>query len=366
MASLFSKMFGKTSESVIGIDIGSSAIKVVQLRKKGGRAVLETYGALALGPYAQTEIGRATRLPIDKVIEALKDVLREAKTTTTSAGIAIPFSSSLMTLIEMPRVGERELAQMIPLEARKYIPVPITEVTLDWSIIPRNENPGESDKALPVSTKTDVLIVAIHNDVLASYQDIVSKVGIQASFFEIEIFSTIRSVLDQETLPIMLFDMGAASTKLYIVERGVVRVSHTINRGSQDVTLSLSRSLGIPVKDAEELKRTIDLSDPNAPTEAKELIRSTLEFIFNEANRVILNFQKKYSKALSRVYLVGGGSALKGMAPYAHESFRAETLAGNPFVKVEAPAFLSPMLERTGPEFAVALGLALRKLQEQE
>lgn len=366
MANFFSNLFGKTGESVLGIDIGSSSIKVVQLRKKGGRAILETYGALALGPYGNIEIGRATRLPIEKVIEALKDILREAKTTTKNCGIAIPFSASLMSLIEMPAVGPRELAQMVPIEARKYIPVPISEVTLDWSVVPRNVDQSDESRTPQSSLKTDILLVAIHNDVLASYQDIVSKVGLNTSFFEIEIFSTMRAVLDQEIAPVLIFDMGAAYTKLYIVERGVVRVSHTINRGSQDVTLALSRSLSMPVAQAEELKRSIHLDDPNADNQAKEIIRSTLEYVFSEANHVILNFQRKSLKTLSRVVLVGGGSALSGLEHIAKENFKTETVPGNPFEKTEAPAFLTPMLKRTGPEFSVALGIALRKLQESE
>ncbi len=364
---IFGTLFGKKGGSVLGIDIGSSSIKVVQLRKKGGQAILETYGALALGPYAQIEIGRATRLPVEKVIEALKDILREAKTTTTSSAVAIPFSASLMTLIEMPKVGMKELSQMIPLEARKYIPVPITEVALDWSVIPRNEDARSDDGKAPISSnKVDVLLVAIHNDILANYQDIISKVKLDTSFFEIEIFSTMRSVLNQEVLPVLIFDMGAASTKLYIVERGAVKVSHTINRGSQDITLALSRSLTLPVKEAEELKRSIGLDDPNADKQAKDIIRSTLEYVFTEANRVILNFQKKYNKAISKIVLVGGGSALKGLDHVAKDAFKAETISGSPFEKVESPAFLSHMLKRTGPEFAVAVGLALRKLQESE
>lgn len=368
MASFFSNLFGKTSESVLGIDIGSSSIKVVQLRKKGGRAVLETYGALALGPYAEIEIGRATRLPIEKVIEALKDILREAKTTTKTCGMAIPFSASLMSLIEMPQVGPKELSQMVPIEARKYIPVPISEVALDWSVVPRNEEVplGEERTSTNSRRTVDVLLVAIHNDVLANYQDIVSKVGLDASFFEIEIFSTMRAVLDQEVAPVLIFDMGAAHTKLYIVERGVVKVSHTINKGSQDITLALSRSLSLSVADAEELKRTTNLSDPSTEKQTRDIIQSTLDYIFSEANRVILNFQRKYSKTLSKVVLVGGGSALGGLEKLAKESFKTETVSGNAFSKIEAPAFLMPMLKRTGPEFSVALGIALRKLQDME
>src|SRR5258706_6956852 len=82
-------------ESVIGVDIGSSAIKVVQIRKKGGKAVLETYGSLSLGPYAGGEVGVATNLPEDKISAALADLLRESGVTSKSAGVSIPSSASL-------------------------------------------------------------------------------------------------------------------------------------------------------------------------------------------------------------------------------------------------------------------------------
>jgi type IV pilus assembly protein PilM len=138
LGSLFSSLFKKES-SVLGIDIGSSAIKVVQIKKKRGRAVLETYGELALGPYAGIEVGRSTNLPVDRIIQAVKDILRESKTTTNLCGLALPLSSSLITFISIPPVDEKQLDGVIKLEARKYIPVPLNEVLLDWYIIPKEE-----------------------------------------------------------------------------------------------------------------------------------------------------------------------------------------------------------------------------------
>ena len=92
MINIFSKLFGAAkSTSVLGIDVGSSSIKIVQIKLKKGRAILETYGALALGPYAEKEVGQATNLPIEKTIEALNDIMREAKVTTKVSGLAIPF-----------------------------------------------------------------------------------------------------------------------------------------------------------------------------------------------------------------------------------------------------------------------------------
>ena len=113
MAFSFSQLFSKEAHSVLGVDIGSSSIKIVQLRRERGRVILETYGAIALGPYAGVEIGRATSLPADKITEALKDVIKEANVTTTDAAVSIPYSSSLISVIKLPASVEKQLAQVV-------------------------------------------------------------------------------------------------------------------------------------------------------------------------------------------------------------------------------------------------------------
>lgn len=369
----------KKDQSVVGIDIGSSSIKVVQLRRKGAQAVLETYGELSLGPYAGTSVGVATNLPQEKIIEALHDILleKEVNVTTNLCALAIPFSSSLMSVIELPQVTPKDLADMIPLEARKYIPVPISEVSLDWSVIPKDsvemeetkiEPKNEAEKLLFNQRKiktTDVLLVAIHNETIARFTDIVSKNNLIAGFFEIEIFSTIRSVVGENLEPVMIFDMGAASTKLFIVERGILKASHTINRGGQNITEIIAKSFGIAQDRAEVMKRKGGLKDdtPEGQDMAK-VVMLTLEYIFAEANKIVVTFEKKYNKSISKVILVGGGSALKGLNEVAQKGFQTNVVSGDPFGKVVTPAFLEEVLRQTGPQFAVSVGLALRRLQE--
>src|ERR1700733_3829046 len=128
--SFFGNLFAKKADSVLGIDIGSSAIKLVQIRRQSGQAVLETYGELSLGPYAQGVVGQAVILPPDRIAVALSDLMKEKEVnvTTKKCGVSIPFASSLMTEISMPAVSEKQLSVMVPLEARKYIPVPIADV----------------------------------------------------------------------------------------------------------------------------------------------------------------------------------------------------------------------------------------------
>lgn len=373
MSNFIQNFFKSPEESVIGIDVGTSSIKVVQLRKKKGRAVLETYGELSLGPYAGLALGQVTNLPAEKIAEAIKDVLKESNVTSNSAGVSIPFKSSLVSLIELPPVEQKQLQEMIPIEARKYIPVPISEVTMDWWVVPTEFDhdldfvqsvDDDNNEIKPETKKVQVLVVSIHNDVLSTYSTIVKNAMLNTSFFEIEMFSSTRALLSGETTPVLIFDMGASSTKIYILERGVVKYSHIINRGSQEITVSISKGLNIPFDRAEHVKRNLGSGTPAEEKDIYEIMSLTLDFIFSEANTVILNYQRKFNKAISKVILTGGGVAMKGVFELARANFQTEVVMGDPFNKVESPAFLEDVLKVTGLEFSTALGLALRKLQE--
>lgn len=373
MANFFNnilKSLSKAGESsVVGIDIGSSSIKVVQLRRKNGRAVLETYGELALGPYADLEVGRATKLTPEKIVEAINDVLTEANATTTSCALSIPMRQSLVSIIRMPQMKDSQLAQMIPIEARKYIPVPISEVSLDWFVIPKIDAEPDDYLGVPEGEhklpQVEVLVVAIHNDVLQSYSTIVTNAKLDASFFEIEMFSTVRSVIEPgDNTPVLICDMGAGITKVYIVERGVIRDSHVINRGSQDITLNISQSLSVSVEFAEKLKRNYGRNTREQDQQIKEIIDLVMLPVLSEINTVLLTFQKRYNKNVSKAFLIGGGAMLYGIDQRAQERLAIPVLYGDPFAKVETPAFLEGVLKQTGLAFATAIGLALRKLQE--
>ena len=131
----------RADASVIGVDIGASSIKLVQLRASRGTAILETYGEIALGPYAEQSIGKTVKLPPEKIAEALTDLMKEANVTAHEGGISIPFSSSLVVVLDLPKVDAESMKRIVPIEARKYIPSPVSEVALDWFIIPPQTGP---------------------------------------------------------------------------------------------------------------------------------------------------------------------------------------------------------------------------------
>lgn len=355
-----SKLFGTASgqRSVVGIDVGSSSLKVVQLRRENGTAVLETYGELALGPYAGLEAGQATNLPAATIAECLKDLLREANVTTKDVGMSIPFSRSLLTLVELPRREDpAEQKTVIELEARKYIPVPVSEVQLDWFVLP--DPVGEN--ASP-SSKVQVLLVAVHNDQLALLEGIVSAAELQVSFYEIEIFSTIRSVVDEPVKPVLVLDIGASATKVYVVEHGVVAFSHNIPQGGQDVTRAIATGSGLAVGAAELAKKEYGFG--KGGTYDRRSIELVFSRIFDEAARSIRKFETTRGKKVSGLVLTGGGGVTKELEAYARSFFPVEARIADPFGKARTPAFMRETLQAIGPEFAVAVGLALRKLDE--
>lgn len=273
----------------------------------------------------------------------------------------------------MPKVGESQLKRMIPIEARKYIPVPVSEVTLDWFVIPEDDASDAFDR-IQEETKLqksgqEVLIAAIHNDTIRNFQTTMSSAHIAVNFFEIEIFSAIRSALGSGIVPVVVVDVGASSTKIYVIERGIVRASHLVSIGSQSLTEAVERSLGWPFEKAERMKREWGLRDSDAYSREEndrmhEAMLSTLSRIFAEVNRVLLTYGKRYNKNVSSVVFVGGGAALQGLADIAKDALKVDVVMGDPFAKVETPAFLDNVLRAIGPGFAVAVGVAMRRLRQ--
>lgn len=355
-----------TSESVVGIDIGTSSIKVVQLKKKGGKAILETYGTLSLGPYQNQPVGTVTNLPVANIVQAVSDVIRESGVTVSDGGVAIPSNASLLFTIQLPTsIAEKDLPNIVPIEARKFIPVPISEVLLDYWIIPKQqESIFDKEDELHNSPQNDILTVAIHNDTINQYKSILDEAKITNPIFELEIFSMMRSAMGNDLAPILLVDFGASKTKLSIVEYGIVRTFHVVTRGGADITRAISQSLSIPFDAAEELKRTHGLVKSQDSQNIDEIITLSLNYIFSETSSVIFNYEKTAGKSISKIIFSGGGALIKGIPNKAQEHFSVEVVLATPFSKVEAPVFLNPVLSSIGPEFSVALGIALRKIQQ--
>ena len=361
----FKKTFSqfKKNKSFLGIDLGSSSLKVVQLRKEKERPILETYGELSLAKYGMDgQTGRSVRIIDDKMSEALKDLIKESQVTAKEATVSIPIKDSFLTTIELPNLPEAELRETVPFEARKYIPIPISEVEIDWWVLPpkskemKAASPGSGQKKI-----LSIILAAVPKEVIAKYRSILKDSGIEVSAFEIEVFAFARASIKEDFGSILLIDIGAATTKISIADGGVIRSSHSFDHGGQELTLALSQSLGIDFERAEILKRQAGLLRKPENEGVSSIIEPLFEYSSSEGERFLIDWKRKGGRAISRVLIGGGGALLPGAKDMLVKSYGVEVDMINPFYKVVYPAFLEPALKDIGPSFVNAVGLALRE-----
>jgi type IV pilus assembly protein PilM len=363
MANVFSKISDAIlhptggNNGVVGVDFSSSAIKLVQIRQKDGSPVLQTYGELSYAPYVDQSVGETVKATPEVITDALKDLIKEAKVTTKSSGVAIPLSSSLLNIIDLPPgTSDKDLSEVVPIEARKYIPADPEEVLMDWTLVGDDSNDDGPRQAL---------VVAIHKDAISQYRKALANTDLDVGFFEIEVFSSIRSTLDRGIEPIMLIDMGTSATKMYIVEHGVVRGSHRVDQGGEDIARTLANNLGISFQEAEKIKRHEGLVGDGEDAETvRSSARNVLDHVFQRAEEIIVNYQEENETVVQEAVLTGGGAVLSGVEQVADEIIGIQTRRADPFSKLQTPEFLADTLADIGPEFAVAIGAAMRQLRE--
>jgi type IV pilus assembly protein PilM len=367
----FSKLFPEDlrfwakNRSVVGIDIGSSSLKIVQLRKEKEQAILETYGELANGPYLDRTVGQITQLSEDTAVAMLKDLLKETSATAKEAAVAVPVKSSFITTIRLPLLGGKTtMDEMINFEAKKYIPVPLNEVEIDWWALNKPEASSEkAEKQAQSKTPfTEVLLVAIHKEFLRKYQNIIKRAGLKIKFFEIEVFSVWRSSMFRQTSPVMVVDMGASVTKMSVVDKGVLRATRAVDKGGQMITNSIAKSLNISFERAEEIKRQAGLSSKPEYKELVSVMESVLNFIFTASKEFMLAYRRKHNDSIGHVILAGGGALLPGIVDIAVKNLGVEVMLADPFSRIGAPVILQETLREIGPTFSIAAGLALRGL----
>ncbi len=359
-SNIFSSFQSSSSDSVVGIDIGSSYIKLVQLKKEGGRIALGTYGEIALGPYEEGRVeGQLTHLEEEKLAEAIQSLIKQANVDAKEISFSIASSSSLIFILTLPRISEQEIAGAVENEVRRYIPIPLSEISLDWWIIPEEETFSSENKR----NEIHVLVAAVRNEAIEKYENIVKALKFEKHSYEIETFSAIRSSLKHELNPVMLVDFGASGTRVSVTEHGVLRKFSIINRGSAYLTSSLSKSLQIDFKDAEEKKRDIGILNEHKESEIYKILETGLRYIFSEMKKVLLEFERDYNRPVSKIVLIGGGSLLPGLKERIEFLHNIETVYADPFSHTIYPDFLEEVLKKAGPEFSVALGLALQKFE---
>ncbi|MCA9358264.1 type IV pilus assembly protein PilM [Candidatus Kaiserbacteria bacterium] len=347
-----------SGSSVVGIDVGSASMKVVELEERKGVVTLVTYGEVQLGPYAGKQLGDSVTLDAKQEQEALVDVIRESAVKARNAVFAMPLSSSFVTNVSIDADADADLSSMVRVEARKVIPASLSEVTLDWAEVEVTKKEAENHE----TDRRNVLIAAIQNSALERFKVLMQFVGIQNPPTEIECFSSIRSLYSSDESDFAIIDIGATSAKLYITRKGLLMRMYRIRAGGAIATKKISETLNINFETAEELKYIADKQASNF-TDMKRAHNSSYDRAFREFNQVLREYEQRTGVKISTVYLSGGGALFPGIDAHLKDALSREVILSNPFARVAYPAFMEDTMKEIGPSFTVAVGAALRSFE---
>ncbi len=353
LASKFSKnkkMFGFGQSTYLGIDFGTSSIKAIELREKGGIIELVNFAQVDLTGIQGKGVGPGENYDA-VLVQYLKALLQRMNPGTTEAYLAMPAFIGLISLVDFPEMEENELQEAVQYEAKRFIPASMEDIALSWDII------GTSVSSTDGSVRQEVLVVAALKDEVMRYQKYAEKSGLEMKFLELETFSLARAAAGNQQELSLLIDIGSRATNLLLMEQGIVRVSRNLNIGGQDLTRTLMETLDITLERAEVLKRSGKdfLNEPEA-----KIIFSALEIIIEEGSRMIASHAEKYPEHICReIILSGGSAALTGLSQYFEKAFGRPTRKANPWGRIQYDAKYKQDIEELGTSFSVAIGLAL-------
>lgn len=338
-----------------GIDIGASSIKLVQFSVKNGHVILNTYGSIALGPYANLPVGAVASPSAEKIGEALKELIKECNAATVRTAVSLPVGASLFRDITVPAgITDEEMKTVAVTEARKVIPVPVQDVDIDWLSIPSDILPPEQQSV----DKKHLLLVAVSHESQRRFDSYMTAAGIMPLMYEIETFSSMRSVYTHERAPIAIVDLGAAHVKVSIIHEGSMRRSISLDRGFNELDNALVAK-GMSFADARKLKHSTSIT---APLEHETVMREAYASILRDVLSVTGEYERYAHSSISRVVLCGGGATMQDIIPFTESVLGVPTEKSRPFARASVPDLVKDIVPQIEPEFTIAAGIALRLL----
>ncbi|MFA5310591.1 MAG: pilus assembly protein PilM, partial [Candidatus Paceibacterota bacterium] len=251
------------------------------------------------------------------------------------------------------------IANAVGFEARKYIPLPLSELVLDWQLMSKEPSPKENSK---------ILVMAVPKIIVEQYKTIAEQAGLELTALEAEAMALKRAVVNENDPTSCLLEIGFQSTNINIVEDGFMKMSFSFDIAGKDLTFSISETLNISTGDAEIIKKKQGLL-VNEEGNISHILTPILSVISERTRKVIKDFESKEGKTVEKVVIAGGTSLLPGILEYFTESLNQDEAQpkiveiAKPFVKVAYPPILDKKMEEINPTYAIALGEALRKFE---
>ncbi len=356
--SSFFNIFGKgRGSSYLGIDIGTTAIKAVEIVVGKEKPTLVNYGVIESKGYLDrynSAIQTSSLKATDNVAaEIIRSLVREMGVKTKIAGACLPSFAAFTFIIELPAMSDKEMADAIPYQAKALVPLPMSEVSVDWIPIGQFED-EKGDR------KQRVFLVSVANDYIRLYQSIFKKAGLDLHIIELEGMSLARSLTSDFNDSSIIVDIGSFSTAVIGAERGVLKYSSQIDFAGNSLTMALVKGLGINAKRAEMLKCQQGLTGMRGEYGLSTLMLPFLDVIINEVRKVKSILETRGGGAVSKIILSGGGSELPALREYVSSQLGISALRADPFKNISYAPHIAPLVQGIAPRLGAAVGVALK------
>ena len=356
--------FSKT-QSYLGIDLGSRNIKILELAAVEGRPQLVTYGYVGKTINIVKDDSEASK---QKIILLLKELCKKSKIKTNKVIAAIPSYAVFTSIISLPFMSKKELTTAVQWEAKKFVPMPLEEMILDWKIIDDKPEAGEKylePKAIKSEKKNlKILLTAAPKNLVKRYISIFQAAKLELISLETESFALARSLVGNDRSNIMIADIGALATDITVISNRISIINRSIDIGGDTITKAIASSLSIDIDRAEQFKQDFGMMTSGSQSnKVPKTIELVLSSVVHEMRYTAELYQNQEGKKLDKVILTGGSAFLPNLTEYLTDQLKIKVYIGNPWARIAFPEELKPILEELGPRFSVAAGLAMRELE---
>ncbi|HSH31160.1 MAG TPA: type IV pilus assembly protein PilM [Candidatus Saccharimonadales bacterium] len=331
-----------------GLDIGSTAIRLVQLRASGAKSNLVTYGSVPVPAGLTTS---DSQLDQDKVAGVIRQLVKDARVSTKNVVAGLPSTSIFATVITTPKLSHAELAKAIKFQADQYVPMALDQVKLDWSVV----GAGAGDNEL------EVLLVAAPNTVAAKYANILEKAGLEVVVLESNAMAVARAVVPPSELAMIVLDIGNTTSDLTLMYQNTPRLMRSIPVGGSVFVQSVAQNLGLDRTQAEQFTYRFGLTQTKLEGQVLRAIKPSIDQLVGEIQKSSKFFLSRYEGTkLEKIVLTGSTSALPELPVYLATATGLPVEIGNAWINVAYPAGMQDKLMLASSQYAAASGLAQR------
>jgi len=357
-------MFGFFSRKngCLGIDIGTTGIKIVELKKENNLPIFVNYAiSCDSGSLLQS---RGLEILDGEAKDLMNTILKKGNFGTQNTVLGIPGFFSLVFFVDLPEMPENEISQAVKFEAARFIPTPLAEVSLGWEIVGgQQEKPVDGSQGASHARKIQIMVVSVPKVTTLKYEEIAKTAKLDLKAMEVENFAAVRSLVGNDKGTFMVVNIGAKATDFTIASDGVVRVTRNIDVGGSEISRSLASGLNIDLERADKLKKSkrINLMDPQG--EATNLIRPVVGMIVEEINRLQETYHRKNPlKKTEKIMFTGGASKMNTLVDFFAKQTGLDCQKGNSLARIGVQKKHQAVVGEVAPDLSVAIGLAMRGL----